>query len=122
MIRGDQPGIEWIGFDLDDTLHFYRRASGRASQAVFDYLNEEFGCDLELLNSRYAIILKAAQSSSFTEGKASRALRGERFGKLMAEFSILPYHHLDIALDIYDDALARHLELKEGAFETLEGL
>jgi len=122
MSKMDHPGTEWIGFDLDDTLHFYRKASGCASQAVYDYLNEEFGCDLDLLNSRYAVILREAQSRSFAEGKPSRVLRGERFGRLMAEFSILPHRHLDIVLDIYDAALARHLQLKDGAMEALREL
>ncbi len=36
--------VRWVAFDLDDTLHFYRKASGRASAAVFEYLDEEFGC------------------------------------------------------------------------------
>ena len=116
------PAIQWIGFDLDDTLHFYRKASGRAAEAAFEYLNDEFGCDLDLLKDRYADILRKAQRGSFTEGKASRVLRGERFGALMAEFSIIPHHHLDRVLDTYDDALARHLELKEGALEVLSGL
>jgi putative hydrolase of the HAD superfamily len=116
------PEIQWIGFDLDDTLHLYRKASGRAAAAAFEYLNDEFGCDLGLLKDRYADILRKAQRGSFTEGKASRVLRGERFGALMAEFSILPQHHLDRVLDTYDDALSRHLELKEGALEVLSVL
>ena len=114
--------IQWVGFDLDDTLHFYRKASRRASRAVFEYLNDEFGCDPDLLEAAYAEILKKAQSSSFTEGKASRVLRGERFGVLMSAFSILHHHHLDVVLDTYDEALARHLERKEGALETLRRL
>ena len=122
MGRGDHSEVEWIGFDLDDTLHFYRKASGRAARAVFDYLHEEFGCDLDLLKSRYAVILREAQSDSFTEGKTSRVMRGERFAKLMEEFSIIPHHHLDSVLVIYDKALARHLELKEGALEALREL
>lgn len=120
MSRGDHHRrIEWICFDLDDTLHFYRHAAGHACEAVFDHLNNEFGCNRDSLKARYSVILKEAQSRSFTEGKASRELRGERFGKLMSEFSVIPHLHLDMALDTYDEALARHLKLKEGAEETL---
>jgi putative hydrolase of the HAD superfamily len=122
MSRADRRAITWIGFDLDDTLHYYREASGRACQAVFDYLHDEFGCDPDELNARYALILKEAQSGSFTEGKTSRALRGERFGRLMTEFSIIPHLHLDRALDAYDEALARHLRLTASAKEVLAAL
>jgi FMN phosphatase YigB (HAD superfamily) len=27
--------LRWIAFDLDDTLHYFKRASGRAAEAVF---------------------------------------------------------------------------------------
>lgn len=53
--------VRWAGFDLDDTLHHYRKASGRASAAVFEYLDEVFGCGSEQLQAAYAGILKEAQ-------------------------------------------------------------
>ncbi len=49
--------VRWVAFDLDDTLHFYRKASGRASAAVFEYLDEEFGCGIGELQAAYAGIL-----------------------------------------------------------------
>lgn len=52
--------LKWIGFDLDDTLHSYRRASGQACEAVFEYLDEEFGCGAEELKAAYTQILKDA--------------------------------------------------------------
>lgn len=71
--------LKWIGFDLDDTLHFYRKASGQACEAVFQYLYEEFGAPQATLRAKYGGILKTAQSGSFAEGKTSRDYRGLRF-------------------------------------------
>ena len=48
---------KWFGFDLDDTLHYFRKASERAAVEVFYYLNEEFGCNLAALTKFYIIIL-----------------------------------------------------------------
>jgi Ser/Thr protein kinase RdoA (MazF antagonist) len=38
----------------------------------------------------------------------------------MAAFSILPHLHLDRVLDVYEEALARHLELKDAVMEAPE--
>jgi FMN phosphatase YigB (HAD superfamily) len=35
------PGLRWIAFDLDDTLHYFRRASSRASEAVFGDIEQQ---------------------------------------------------------------------------------
>ncbi len=113
---------KWFGFDLDDTLHSFRKASGQAAAAVFAYLGEEFGCEPLALGTAYAAILKDAQKTGFAGGKTSREYRAERFEALFGRFSIIPYRHLDLALDIYDEALAQSLELKEGAAETLRKL
>jgi len=83
--------VQWVAFDLDDTLHFYRKASGRASAAVFEYLDEQFGCGVEPLQAVYAGILKDAQQGAFADGRTARECRGERFGKLLSAFSIIPH-------------------------------
>ena len=114
--------VQWVAFDLDDTLHFYRKASGRASTAVFEYLDEEFGCGVEPLQAAYAGILKDAQQGAFADGRTARECRGERFGKLLAAFSIIPHRNLDEALGIYDAALAANLELKDGAAALLQDI
>ncbi len=114
--------VQWVAFDLDDTLHFYRKASGQASAAVFEYLDEEFGCGVEPLQAAYAGILKDAQQGAFADGRTARECRGERFGKLLAAFSIIPHRNLDEALDIYDTALAANLELKDGAAALLQDI
>ena len=111
--------FNWIGFDLDDTLHFYRKASGQACEAVFKYLDEEFGCGTGELQATYAGILKAARKGAFADGRSARECRAERFTKLLAAFPIIPYQRLEAALDLYDEALSKNLKLKEGAKEAL---
>lgn len=114
--------VRWVGFDLDDTLHFYRKASGQASAAVFGYLDEEFGCGIEELKAAYAQILKDAQNGAFADGRSARECRAERFSKLLVVLSIVPHRNLEEALDIYDAALAANLELKAGAAALLQDI
>ncbi len=111
--------LKWIWFDLDDTLHFYRKASGQACEAVFEYLDEEFGCGAGELQAAYTGILKDAQKGAFADGRSARECRAGRFGNLLAAFSIIPHRHLEVVLDLYDEALSLNLKLKEGAKETL---
>ena len=81
--------MRWVAFDIDDTLHFYRKASGRASAAVFEYLDEESGCGVGRLRAAYAGILKEAQKGAFADGRTARECRSERFGKLSGGL----FHH-----------------------------
>lgn len=80
----------WIAFDLDDTLHYFKRASGRAVEAVFRDVERQFGIGPNELSEAYREILCAMQGS-----------------------------HLDRLLDIYDAALCEALELKPGARQAL---
>jgi putative hydrolase of the HAD superfamily len=114
--------VRWVAFDLDDTLHYYRKASGRAADAVFANLDDEFGCGIDRLQAAYAGVLKNAQQGAFADGRTAREGRGERFGKLLQAFSIIPDRYLDQALDVYDAALAANLELKEGAAALLQDI
>lgn len=111
--------IKWIGFDLDDTLHFFKKSSGAASEAVFSYIGNAFSIPAEELRHSYKKILAAAQSTNFSEGKTSRQYRKERFGKLLEDFSVSAPLQLEEALDIYDEKLAKSLQLKDGALEAL---
>lgn len=114
--------LKWIGFDLDDTLHYYRKASGAALEAVYQYLEDEFGTDIDQLRAAYSGILKGAQSGCFVDGKTSREYRAERFAVLLTRFSIIPERNLEVVLDLYDASLAKHLELKEGVSEVLQAV
>lgn len=120
MSNTDLPiGLKWVGFDLDDTLHYYRKASGAALEAVYRYLEDEFGTGIDKLRAAYTGILKGAQSGCFADGKTSREYRAERFTMLLTRFSIIPERNLEAVLDLYDAALVENLELKEGASEVL---
>lgn len=112
--------MEWVIFDLDDTLHDFSSASSAAMMAVYEYLYEEFGIYPEDASKAYRDILKEGQSGHFIEDKPSRSYRQGRFENLLDQFSILPHMHLDRCLDIYDDALCDALTLKEGAPEIIK--
>jgi putative hydrolase of the HAD superfamily len=112
-------GLCWIGFDLDDTLHYYKRASGQASEAVFSDIERQFGIAMDSLAESYREILRASQSGHFSQSKTSREYRAERFGSLLREFDREPDPYLDRLLNIYDTTLDGALELKPGAREVL---
>ncbi len=113
------PDLRWIAFDLDDTLHDFKRASSRASEAVFREIERQFGIGVDELGEAYREILRAAQSGHFSQPKASREYRAERFGALLGGFAVDPGPHLDPLLDIYDAALGEALELKPGVRQVL---
>ena len=110
--------LRWIGFDLDDTLHYFKRASGRAAEAVFRDVERQFGARPDELSTAYREILSAAQSSHFSQPKSSREYRAERFGALLRRFACDPDPQMDRLLDIYDAALCEALELRPGALQA----
>jgi HAD superfamily hydrolase (TIGR01549 family) len=113
------PDLRWIAFDLDDTLHYFTRASTRASEAVFCDIERQFGIAVDDLDESYREILRAAQSGHFSQSKTSREYRAERFGALLGRFAQGPGTQLDRLLDVYDTALGEALELKPGARQVL---
>lgn len=112
--------IAVIGFDLDDTLHFFKKASNAAAEEVFLYIADEFGVPVSHLRTVYQDILQNMQKTHFTDNKPSREYRRGRFEALLENFSILPQQHIEEVLDVYDRALAESLMLKEGAYEVLQ--
>lgn len=117
---GELPsGLRWIAFDLDDTLHYFKRASGRASAVVFRDIEREDGIEVGELEAAYHEILRAAQSGHFSQSKTSREYRAERFGTLLDRFGRESGPRLERILDLYDAALGEALELKPGANQVL---
>ncbi len=114
------PEIKLIGFDLDDTLHSFRKASKQATSDALLYLSRYYSVPLDDLQSTYADILKNAQSKHFTENKPSNEYRAERFRRLFDAFQFSKDDQLEILLEVYDQSISRHLELKDGAFEVLK--
>jgi len=113
------PNLRWVAFDLDDTLHYFGRASGKAAEAVFCDVERRFGLGTEDLAKAYREILRTAQGDHFTQPKTAREYRAERFEALLGEFGIDSEPRLDRLLDVYDARLAESLELKPGADEAL---
>jgi putative hydrolase of the HAD superfamily len=115
------PSLRWVAFDLDDTLHGFRRASGRAAEAVFAEVERRRGIAADRLRDAYGEILRGAQSAGFTRDRTAREYRVERFGALLGRFGLSKQGEpgLDRLLDVYDAALGEELELTEGAAEAL---
>jgi putative hydrolase of the HAD superfamily len=114
-------GLRWVAFDLDDTLHRFTHASGRAAEAVFAEIQRRQGIPADRLRHAYGVILRGAQSAGFTLDRTAREYRGERFAALLDELgrSSDGERGLDRLLGVYDAALGEELELRAGAAEAL---
>ncbi|KAL8721930.1 MAG: hypothetical protein Q9225_001486 [Loekoesia sp. 1 TL-2023] len=109
-----------FGFDLDDTLHEFRKASGTASSSIFGYLTEHSAATLEELRATYTNILAEATSNAFADGKTSEDYRKERFATLMRAHEIeVTDEVLQHMLQLYKTSLQAALTLKPGALELL---
>ena len=108
-----------IGFDLDDTLHYFKKASSTAITETLLYISENCDLPTEQLHTDYRHILQNAQSTHFTEDKPAREYRQARFEKLLEQHQISPHIYIESILDRYDAVLAQNLVLKEGALEIL---
>jgi putative hydrolase of the HAD superfamily len=114
---------QYIGFDLDDTLHEYKKASGKANNAVFHYIATIHShlTSFQALSQAYKGILSKSTTDAFKDGRTSYEYRRERFEALLKGQRI-PYddHWLNELLDFYKETLKHCLELKKGAKELLE--
>jgi putative hydrolase of the HAD superfamily len=115
------PSLRWVAFDLDDTLHGFRRASGRAAEAVFAEVERRQGFPADRLHEAYGEILQLAQSAGFALERTAREYRAERFAAMLDRFGPPKQGEpgMDRLLDAYDAALGEELELTEGAAEAL---
>ncbi|KAI0141966.1 Haloacid dehalogenase-like hydrolase [Pestalotiopsis sp. NC0098] len=113
----------WFGFDLDDTLHEFRRSSGAATQRTLETISKRYGTPMSLLEGQYSAILKRRTANAFSDGKTSFGYRRQRFASLLDDFE-LPYSSgfLYQLLDTYESILKASLELKCGALELLSML
>ncbi|KAL4895165.1 HAD-like protein [Aspergillus ambiguus] len=114
---------EWAGFDLDDTLHEFRKASKIAASQVFSEIHQEYGISVENLESSYRQVLADMTAEAFTDGKLSSDYRRERFTALLQAYSIMPSKiYMDHLLARYKDSLATSLALKPGALDLMQKL
>ncbi|KAI1290986.1 HAD-like domain-containing protein [Xylaria venustula] len=114
---------QWIGFDLDDTLHEFRRASSTASNRVLEAIQEQYRVPFAALKSQYSEVLKTSTSNGFSDGKSSSEYRSDRFLAVVSHFS-LPLKTDDAfltqLLHLYETTLRESLELKSGALSLLK--
>jgi putative hydrolase of the HAD superfamily len=55
----------WFGFDLDDTLHEFRRASGAATHSVLEEICHHSGTSLQRLKGEYRKVLRDKTANGF---------------------------------------------------------
>ena len=110
----------WIGFDLDDTLHEFRRSSGLATDSVLAEISRRYGIPILALKVEYSMILSVKTANAFSDGKTSFDYRRERFASVLTHFS-LPQDEQFMyeLLELYEANLMASLELKSGALDML---
>ena len=122
-LRDSLAEKSWIGFDLDDTLHEFRRASGKAADCALRAISAKHGYELRVLKDKYVEILRERSSNAFSDGKPSHQYRKERFEALLNDYLIR--HDDDFLAELcntYETALMASLELKSGAHSLLRKL
>lgn len=116
---------KWFGFDLDDTLHEFRKASTQASIAIFEAIHKTFGVNIDALRATYQEILQISTANAFTDGRTSTDYRRERFTQLLEAILVddpIDDNYMTHLLDIYQSSLRSHLTLKAGALGLLQTL
>ncbi|KAL0936226.1 oxidoreductase family protein [Colletotrichum truncatum] len=119
-IRAALAEKTWFGFDLDDTLHEFRRASSAATTKTLEAVSQRHGTHVAALKEEYSSILRDKTANAFSDGKTSFEYRSDRFVSLLERFS-LSYtpEFINHLLDIYENTLTESLQLKNGAMELL---
>jgi putative hydrolase of the HAD superfamily len=121
----------WFGFDLDDILHEFRRASANASTHVFKAIHSSNSqISIDTLKTTYQGILRNTTANAFADGRTSTEYRRERFGRLLQVHGLTGLNHflgpgnplLDRLLDLYRDSLRESLALKPGVLHLLQTL
>ena len=110
----------WFGFDLDDTLHEFRKASKAAAAKVFKHVSRHSNIPATEIARSYSEILAQKTASAFTDGRTSDDYRKERFGAMLDKHGLDADENVLVMLAaLYKDALAKALETKAGALTLL---
>lgn len=113
----------WFGFDLDDTLHEFRKASKAAAAKVFHHISNESRIPVNELAISYSEILTQKTATAFTDGRTSEDYRKERFGAFLENCNLsFDGNYLILLAALYKDALESALETKAGALSLLRYL
>ncbi|RGP60634.1 hydrolase-the had superfamily [Fusarium longipes] len=122
QLRSILQSKTWFGFDLDDTLHEFRKASRAATTYCLNTIaSNSTHVTLKDLDERYAIILKQGTADAFTDGKTSHDYRRARFAAALSHFG-LSHDSVDELLNDYERVLVENLSLKPGAISLLEAI
>lgn len=121
---------KWFAFDLDDTLHEFRRASTAAIDAVFRAIisdpppSDKQTLTFEALKSAYATVLASKTASAFVDGKTSHEYRADRIRATLTALSIENTSPEQIATWTahYETALVQNHELKCGVVDLFTAL
>jgi putative hydrolase of the HAD superfamily len=124
--------VNWYFFDLDDTLHEFRKASSAAVDATLRLIIEQHAphepssdelLTVARLKAKYTEILKTSTSAAFVDGKTSHEYRAQRFQSVMDAFSIeYTEQQMERLLEAYENVTTQNLQLKQGAIALLETL
>lgn len=124
-----EPGLiqlreaKWYAFDLDDTLHSFRKASAAAVKAVLDVVHERSGRTLGELEVEYKRILTQGTAAAFVDGKTSHQYREDRFRQLAQSFDIkLDDGQMQDLVNLYEKVLTESLELEPGVLDLFRTL
>ncbi|KAI9724086.1 MAG: hypothetical protein M1812_000805 [Candelaria pacifica] len=114
----------WFAFDLDDTLHEFRKSSSVASGSVCDFVSTLLPrSSIKDLRATYARILADKTSTAFTSGKSSTDYRRERFVCLLEAHNIIyTASTIEHLAALYKEVLKQNLQLKAGALHLLQYL
>lgn len=112
---------KWFFFDLDDTLHSFRRASSAAVASTLSLiLTHHPRLNLPDLQASYNRILHSRTASAFTDGKTSHEYRAERFRTLLADHDVQDDQLMGALLQCYEQTLMQNLQLKDGVVALLQ--
>ena len=121
FIKSSLSSKNWVEFDLDDTLHEFRKASAQASSSVFAAIQKDSGVDVCDLKTSYSDILRSKTASAFADGRTSTEYRRERFTLLLQAYKLeINDTKMDYLLDIYKSNLKAALTLKAGALQLIK--
>ncbi|EMD66803.1 hypothetical protein COCSADRAFT_354189 [Bipolaris sorokiniana ND90Pr] len=123
----------WWFFDLDDTLHEFRKASSSTvditlqliiqQQSTQQPTPQEDSVTFADLKAAYSKVLEETTSSAFTDGKTSHEYRAERSKRTLNALNLSPTpEQTTEILAMYEKTLMQHLILKPGAIPLLKSL
>ncbi len=115
---------EWVGFDLDDTLHDFRASTDMAHRAVLEHLGQRFGIAGQMLEKAHGEVMSMvlAPSALFAQGLTDTDSRTARIQHALKLLGVGDEDVIPFLLEIYARVLEDSLTLMPGANELLTDL